>query len=228
MQQGAVCQNRHYATQSEALEAVEGYISAWEHHAALQNGPDEFRLVFERAEIEDRDPVPGAFHFRAEPVHVRISVGEIGVRVSRGAYPRPPDGRMEFSSGAKLMFERYVRYRAGREYLTSMAYFCLTVLENSVQSVRNRKESLRKAAARQYNVEFSVLKEIGRLCACKGGTEARKKQGAGQELDGQERRFLEEVVKAIIQGAAEVNGDPSEPRHTIGLCDFPDLERNPQ
>ena len=163
-----------YATQSEALEAVEGSFRAWEHLAALQNGPNEFRLVFEQAEIEDRDPVPGAFHVRVEPVHVRISVGEIGIHVSKAAYPRPPDGRMEFGTNAKLMFERYVRYRAGREYLTGMANFCLTVLEQSVQGIRESNERLRRVAARHYDIELNVSTEIGRLCACKGGTEARK------------------------------------------------------
>ena len=216
---------RHYATTSEALEAVEGYIRAWEHLAALQYGPNEFKLVFDGAEIEDRDPTPGVVYASAKPVHYRISVSEQATgHVSRGAYPLPPSTRMEFSRDVKLMFDRYVAYRSRLGYLAEMANFCLTILENSVQANGNR----RKAAANHYGIESKVLKEIGRLCAIKGGAEARKAQGIDQDLSGEERRFLEEVVKAIIRRAAEVAADPDGPRDTIMLSDFPDFRHSPQ
>lgn len=215
--------NRHYATQTEALESVEGYIRAWEHLAALENGPNEFKLVFDGAEIEDRDPTPGAVYASAKPAHFTFSVSEPSVHVSRGAYPRPPLTRMEFSPCVQLMFDRYVGYRARREYLPSMAGFCLTVLEKSVQSEKGR----RKAAAKHYDIEFKVLNEVGRLCSNKGAAEARKAQGIDQDLNGRERQFLEEVVKAIIQRAAEVAADPDGSRDMIVLSDFPDLQRSP-
>ena len=215
---------RHYATKSEALEAVEGYIHAWEHLAALQYGPNEFKLVFDGAEIEDRDPTPGVVYASAKPIRVKVSVSEPTGHVSRGAYPRPPSTRMEFSPDVKLMFDRYVGYRARRGYLADMANFCLTILEKSVHA---KKES-RKAAANHYGIEFKVLKEIGRLCAFKGGAEARKAQGIDQDLSGQERQFLEEAVKAIIRRAAEVAADPNGSRDTIMLSDFPDFRQSPQ
>ena len=215
---------RHYATKSEALKAVEGYIRAWEHLAALQYGPNEFKLVFDGAEIEDRDPTPGVVHASAKPIHVKVSLGEATGHVSRGAYPRPPSTRMEFSPDVKLMFDRYVGYRARRGYLTDMANFCLTILEKSVQAKKER----RKAAAKHYDIEYMVLDEIGRLCSEKGGAEARKAQGVDQDLNGQERQFLEEVVKAIIRRAAEVAGDPNGSRDTIELSDFPDFQQSPQ
>lgn len=216
----------HYASKAEALEAVEGYIRAWEHLAALQNGPNEFKLVFDGAEIEDRDPTPGVVYASAKPIHVRVSVGEPSIHVSRGEYPRPPTGKMEFSGDVALMFDRYVRYRARREYLTGMANFCLTILENSVQ--RERRKSLRKSAAKQYDIGYKVLQELGRLCDHKGGAEARKAKGVDHDLNAQERQFLEEAVKAIIRRAAEVAADPNGPRDTILLSDFPDFRQSPQ
>ena len=213
---------RHYATTSEALEAIEGYIHAWEHLAALQYGPNEFKLVFDGAEIEDRDPTPGVVYV---PVHDRISVSEQdAVHLSRGEYPRPPSTRMEFSRDVKLMFDRYVAYRSRLGYLADMTNFCLTILENSVQANKNR----RKAAAKHYNIEYRVLSQIGRLCSQKGGAEARKAQGIDQDLSGQERQFLEEAVKAIIRRAAEVAADPNGSRGTILLSDFPDFQQSPQ
>ena len=211
---------RHYATQSEALEAVEGYILAWEHLAALQYGPNEFKLLFDGAEIEDRDPTPGGVYASAKPGRFNFSVSEATGHVSRGAYPLPPSSRMEIGPDVKLMFDRYERYRARRGYLTDMANFCLTILENSVQA----KKGLRKAAAKHYDIEYGVLDEIGRLCAQKGGAEARKAQGVDQDLNRQESQFLEEVVKAIIRRAAEVAGDPNGSRDTIKLSDFPEFQ----
>ncbi len=215
---------RHYATQSEALESVEGYIHAWERLAALQYGPNEFKLVFDGAEIEDLDPTPGVVYASAKPIHVKVSMSEAVGHVSRGEFPRPPSTRMEFSPHVELMFDRYVRYRARREYLTAMANFCLTVLENSVQNDKNR----RKEAARHYDIEYKVLDEVGRLCFHKGGAEARKAQGIDEDLNGQERQFLEQVVKAIIQRAAEVAGDPNGSRDMIVLSDFLDFRQSPQ
>ena len=214
---------RHYAATSEALGAVEDYIHAWEHLAALQYGPNEFKLIFDGAEIEDRDPAPGVVYANLKPLRVKVSLGEPTIHVSRGDYPRPPSRRMEFGRDVTLMFDRYVRYRARREYLTGMANFCLTVLENSVQSNQGR----RKAAAKHYDIEYKVLHEVGRLCFHKGGADARKAQGVDQELSGQERQFLEEVVKAIIRRAAEVAAEPNGSRDTLVLSDFPDLQQSP-
>lgn len=215
---------RHYATQSEALESVEGYIRTWERLAALQYGPNEFKLVFDGAEIEDRDPTPGVVYASAKPIRVKVSVSEASIHLSRGEYPRPPSTKMEFSPDVELMFDRYVRYRARREYLTGMANFCLTVLYNSVPG----EDSRRKEAARKYGIGFKVLREIDRLCANKGGAEARKAGGTDQDLSAQERQFLENAVKAIIQRAAEVAADPNGSRDTILLSDFPDLRQGPQ
>ena len=214
---------RHCATKSEALEAIEGYIRAWEHLAALQYGPNEFTLVFDGAEIEDRDPTPGVVYASARPIRVKASLGEATGHVSRGAYPRPPSTEMELSSNVKLMFDRYVGYRARREHLTGMVNFCLTVLEKSVQA----KKKHRKAAAKHYDIEYKALDEIGRLCSQKGGAEARKAQGVEQQLNEHERQFLEETVKAIIRRAAEVAGDPNGSRDRIVLSDSSDLYQSP-
>ena len=198
---------RHCATKSEAIEVVEDFIQGWEFHAVLQNGPNEFRLVFDGAEIEDRDPTTGAVSVSAKPIGLVVSISEPVIHVSRGSFPLPPPTGVKLSREVQLMFDRYVRCRAGRELLINTANFCLTVLEKSVEG----EKAPRKAAAKKYGFEFKVLDEVGRLCACKGGAEARKAQGVDQDLNGQERQFLEEVVKAIIMRAAEVARDPDLP-----------------
>ena len=208
---------RHYATESEAVEAVKDYIRAWERLAALQKGPNEFTLAFAGAEIKDRNPTPGIVQARAMFSSCVGVVDELTIHVSRAAYPQPPSRRLEFSPDIDSMYHRYIGYRTGREPLPSMAYFCLTVLENSVPARKDR----RRVAARHYGIDYGVLSKIGRLCANKGGAEARKSKGVDEDLSEQERQFLEEAVKEIIIRAAEVAGDPNgscrPDRHGNGL-----------
>jgi len=86
-----------------------------------------------------------------------------------------------------------------------MAYFCLTVLEHStgIRSGRRRK------AAEKYGIEFSDLNRVGKLTGVKGGQEARKSGGRGedQEYTPEDRQFLESTVKRMIQRAVEVAFD---------------------
>ena len=173
--------NRHYATQSEAIESIQSYIRSWELHAALGNGPNEFRLVFDRPEIEDRDLTPGII---VSSHHERITVSDsVSHHVSRGAYPRPPSRKMEVSPEVKLMFDRYVGYRAGREPLTSMANFCLTVL------LRNPYRARRIAVRRRQGTTISiykVLQEGWRALFSQGRRRSQKGRGyrAGSERAG--------------------------------------------
>ena len=48
-----------------------------------------------------------------------------------------------------------------------------------------------------------MLTKIGFLSSDKGGQQARKKSGTNNNLTAQDRRFLEEAIKAIIRRAAE-------------------------
>ncbi len=81
-----------------------------------------------------------------------------------------------------------------------MAYFCLTVLE---WSVGGQKKSKRERAAERYGIGIDTLKYVGELSSTRGGQEARKSEGSGQEFTNQERRCLENKVKLMIRKVAE-------------------------
>ena len=102
------------------------------------------------------------------------------------------------------MYDRYMGYLQGRECLENMAYFCLTVLEDSAvqrprkASTRRKPSSKRKMAAEKYGTEVKVLTEIGFLSSEKGARKAGK-----DDLTAEERCLLEGALKAIIRRAAE-------------------------
>ncbi len=207
----------HHATEREARDAVDGYIRAWELNAALEYGPNALKLEFDWAEIEDRKPTPGVTLARPKPIRVAVALGTPQVIAAPLAYPSPPSMGLARSPDVDSMYLRFTGHHAGREPLTSMAYFCLTVLEASTGKHQRRRE----AAARKYCIDRQVLEDLGRLCSAKGGAGARKAEGLSRELTSQEQQFLLMAIKAIIRRAAELAHDPQAPLKPITLGNLP-------
>ena len=178
-----------YATEREARDAIEGYIREWEFTAGLRRGPGVFRLEFLDSEIEYRDLAPGVL----VPTTIRAGTPRMSAPTLRRllpSYPQPPSG-VNLTPDVESMYERYMGYRQGREPLTSMAYFCLTVLENQVG---------KKEAARKYGVSRNVLDKIRRLSSEKGDSQARKAEGIGDPLTAQESRFWRTRYSTSLSG----------------------------
>ena len=184
----------HYATEQAARQAIEGYIRKWEFTAGLQRGPDCFRLRPDRSEIEDRNPTPGVVTLHAPGLRVEVSLSRPSGTVGALCYPQPPSG-IELTSDVESMHEHYMNYLQDKELLTSMAYYCLTVLEKLFKG--------RKEAARQCRISPDVLCEIGKLSTQRGGPQARKADGKDQDLTDQECRFLKEATRVLIERAAQ-------------------------
>ena len=155
VQDGKVCftMKQRHATEEDALDAVSAYIAAWEFEAGLKHGPNSFRLRFEYADIEDRNPTPGKVSLRPRPDRFHIMTGEVQVTVGKPHYPSPPPTAVMLSPDVRSMYDRYLGYREGREPLPSMTYFCLTVLEIPWGSGRGA----RKLAANHYRIDKTLL-----------------------------------------------------------------------
>ena len=201
----------HYAREEEAQEAVREYIRCWEFDVGLEKGPNTFKLVYRGAQIEDGTGV--------KPV-IQVTVGGVSVSVTPSIpYPAPPPPELTITPDVQSMYDRFRGYRLGREPLPAMAYFCLTVLEKSTGARGQR----RRAAARQYGIDFAVLDKIGSLSSGAGGQQARKASGIGRELTSAETRFLEKAMVALIRRSAEVAHDPNKSHDEIKLSDLPEL-----
>ena len=193
----------HHASVEAAQETVEPYIRGWELDAGLRRRPGDFMLNFDRPEIVDRNPTAGvtsfSFHFRGGVPTVSVSP-----TVTK-PYPQPPAGLTldPYDPDVQTMYKRYEGYCQNREPLTSMAYFCLTMLESHL--CRGREN-----VAREYEIDREVLSLVGNLTANRGGRMARKASGIKDELTPQESHFLEEATKAMIRRVAEVVHDPQK------------------
>lgn len=212
---GKVCftMKVHYATEEEAKEAVGEYIDRWEFDVGLQGEPSVFTLVYQNAEIEERNPALGM-------AERKITVGAplSSVRtVHSKPYPPPPSPGLTLTDNVRRMFDRFRRYHLGREPLPSMAYFCLDILERSTQRPKRQR---RPAAAQHYGIDLAVLGKIGFLSSDRGGPQARKASGTDRPLTSSETRFLEKATAALIRRAAEIAYDPGKSGNEIKLSDL--------
>ncbi len=205
----------HYPTESDARKSIEEYIRTWEFSACLERGADSFKLRFDKAEIEDRNPTPGGGILCTPLIAMPGEILPASLTLKLANYPSPPSG-LTVSPDAQTMYDRYMNYRRGHESLLGMAYFCLTVLENSAGG--------RKAAARKYQIADKVLGKVGYLCSEKGGSEARKAGGVTKELTEEERHFLNQAIKKIIYRVAEKTCNPLAELDKISLSDLQNVK----
>jgi hypothetical protein len=199
----------HHSSVQSAQAAVEPFLRAWELGAALRLGPGELEFKYDKAEVIDRNPVKGVLHAEAG-MFVDVFM-DAKLTVGRMSYPDPPLD-IARDVNVDLMFDRFCRYRQGKETLAGAANFCLTVLEI---------EQRRPEAAKRYGFAKTVLDRLAVLAASKGGKDARKAKAAHDEFTPAERQWLEEVMKRIILRVAEVVRDDSKIMPQITMADFP-------
>jgi hypothetical protein len=203
----------HHATAESARAVVEPFLRAWELSAALFDAADSFEFVFQRAEIIDRKPTPGAVH-----AQVMIALSNLTMtahaHVGRAKYPDPPVG-LARNGDVELMLDCYRMCCADRRRLGDACYFCLTVLERAAGD--------RRKAAVQFGIDFPVLSKIGELTAQKGGKDARKIDGAHTDYTPAERTWLQEALKTFVRRGAEVAHDPGGARKMITMSDLPKI-----
>ena len=215
----------HFPTIEAADEALTKFRRLWEFDAQLKCGADAFRLVLDRgnSEIIDRNSAPGHLSvLGAEGVTVTDSI-KLFVEPSR--YPEPPSD-IALTPDVEKMHMRYMDYEKGQDKLANMANFCLTVLEDStnLEASTKKQKNRRAAAAKEYNIDKRVLDKIGCLAANKGGEDARKADGLGTEFSPQDRRFLEQAVKAVIYRMAERAYSLDKQLPMISLSELPTLD----
>jgi hypothetical protein len=211
---------QHCATVEEAISIVEEYLRAWDILIGLEHDPYDFKLKYSHADIIDQAPSMSDKNVINLQGHCLIqaqTLDSVSLHISRGKYPSFPKN-FHASLDTETMYLRYKFYRQGRETLTSMAYMCLTIIENSAGG--------RRKAGKQYNIKYEVLDTLGKLTSTKGGPEdARKfpKNGIFNPLHPQERGWIESVIKAIIRRTGEYAYNPKLKRRQINLKDFPEI-----
>jgi hypothetical protein len=188
---------KHFASVEEARASVTGFLFVWEVDAELRHGRGAIRFIFQDAQLVDRiPPPPGTFEAHMTGGALIVTGGVGTVRITSAVYPGPPTN-MRSSPDLESLWLRYDGYRAKREPLSTMAYFCLTVLETAAGG--------RAQAAKQFNIEVDVLRKIGELTANRGDrTTARKMHANLVPYTPLEVSWIEEAIRLMIRRVAEI------------------------
>ena len=205
---------KHYPTVNSAKEVVDRYASVWELEALLRDPRQEFKLRYSYPKVVDRCPVPGQIVVSALPTRFHFSVSQPTVTVGK-PYPQPPSGFNldPDNNDVVIMTNRLRKYIQGTEGLPTVAYFCLTILEERAGG--------RKKAAEMYGIVFSDLNDIEGISQNKGGElSARKAAGVGEELTAEDVRFLEKAVSVMIRRASESALYPAKSFDRVRIDDF--------
>ena len=209
----------HFASECDAKRCVEAWLRAWELDAALRSGHPVISFAFKNATVVDRDPPPPgtAQVVMAGSAKLTATAFAASIHITHHTYPDPPTC-FSASPDVETMWFRYNGYVDGKEPLTSMAYYCVTVLE---QSAGNRR-----AAANMYCVSKSVLDKLGELTSNVGdGQSARKlsRNGTGRSHTLAEIKWIVAAVRALIRRTGEYDADPTATLPELTLDDLPGL-----
>ncbi|MYF50908.1 MAG: hypothetical protein F4220_12255 [Gammaproteobacteria bacterium] len=193
----------HFAAEQQAREVVDPFARNWEFHVCVQRGPGCFELEFGRAEIIDRRPTPGVIEVSAGPVRWEISVSTPSVTVGLSAYPSPPTDIDTSDPDVQTLWERYRRYREGREELPSFACFCLTVLERWAEKTQGKGKAgsrLQLAAATCFVERKGATADRGTV-VYQGRHSREEERGAEQAADPRRNPFPRRCSDAADQAS---------------------------
>ena len=206
----------HYSKAEEARSVVEPTLRAWEVDADLRYGKDALRFVFKGANIIDRTPAIGGearLHLHVADIMTMSDIA-VSAHITRGSYPEPPPSTFRLNPDAESVFFRYRGYLDGREPLTSMAYFCLTVLEAKAGGKNKRKN-----AAKLYAIDKAVLDKMGELSTVYGDRLTARKANPVRALTGPESTWLDAAVKMLIWRIGDTRNTSALP--LITMADLP-------
>jgi len=217
-----ISMKEHHPALDSARGSVAPFLRTWELDNALKYGPDAFRFIFVNAEVVDRNPPPPGSPqtFSAPSVGSALMLGGAAVvQLGLAEYPAPPSDFM-VSPDVETLWYRYQMHRDGKESLSAMAYFCLTLLE--------WRAGGRGKAATTFGIDKPVLDKLGGLASSKGDEKTiRKFPRAGKPLHlqphtPQERSWINDAVKGLIRRVGEHAAGVS-PLKKLTMANFPQL-----
>lgn len=206
---------KHYPSIKEARAVVEPLLKSWELDVALKSGRQEIQFEYYDGEIIDRDLTPGKKIVNCTVNTLRVLV-EADSHLTKNKYPDIPSNFL-INFDAETLWRRYDNYLNGNEQLLSMAYFCLSYIEGTV-------EKSKKEFADKYKIHKKVLDKLGKFTSVRGDHfDARKGKGHSfQPLSRNEEEWIKKCIKIIIRRICEHQSDPNS-LEEINLSNLPSL-----
>lgn len=201
----------------EAREIVEPYLQAWEIESFLNHLKEHadfsqpLRFEYQSAEVKNPIPISATAHLGTARLFFKAD------------FPPPPI-TISCSPEVRRIWQRWGEYRAGRESLSGMGYYCLTSVEAAIGGPRR---TARQAAANQYKVDIDVLNKLGELTSEVGDDRERRKEHAKyhRPYTPAEREWIERVVLVLLKHLGEFarhNVTGTTPKFAlVTLADFP-------
>lgn len=197
---------KRFKSKIEAISIAEKYVNRWRIIIGIKHGPNNLKFQIQNIEIVDNNSSKSA------DIRSIVAVTDSAeVDASYSSFPLPQK-RFDVSFDVTAMYQSYKEYFEGNEKLTSMAYFCLTVLERSAGG--------RKEAAEKFLISFNLLRKLGTLSNRGDLKDTRKLKGDLIPLTDLEKTWMPDVIKRLILRAGEVASNPTEKLKQINMKDF--------
>ena len=183
----------HYATEEEALDAVEGFLHHWEFEATLDSGSSRFSLTYAGADESRPKPRSTSTRHSAGKRHVPVETRnhERSGQSGKNKVPRypiwNPTLRLDDAGVQEMLAKISTGTHQRRETLPGMAYFCYTALQKGATLASGHTRNKMHQVRDHYAIDLQVLRKISELSSIGGGTQARKAIGTTREFYGVSR-----------------------------------------
>lgn len=196
----------HFANADDARLALEPGLRAWEAVAFLQKPGLRVRFRYSNTVLEDRRPTPGVVSGSAT-ASARATVRASGV-LYHGSYPAPPKG-FQVSPLVDELVGRLHELGAGRERLTSTAYYVVTRLKQRYGGL--------EAAGSALNISSNLLVKLRKLSSTDDPSHGRKAGGHPGPLAREELEWLRKALfRVVLRTGEHVQGGENLARIGVG------------
>jgi hypothetical protein len=207
----------HHASIESARERVEPFLRSWERDSDLKYGVLALRFIREDAQVIDRDPPPPGsprtYSVQAHAGGIALAGAAAEIAFGMREYPPPPT-TFRTTPDVETLWYHYESHMAGKERLSDMGYYCLTVIE--------RLSGGREGAASIFAIDAKVLNRLGKLTSTRGDMRtARKSISQPQPFQPQEETWIKDVVRAMVRRVGEAA--VGTPLKKLSMADFPPL-----
>jgi len=209
----------HFGTIEDARKQVDDFLAAWELSASIDQNRKIFAFEYAHADIVDRQPSPEkqkairrlqttfTFSFIADESELAVF-----------AHLPPPPANYSHVEEVNAMWNRYQKSIEGEEPIASMAYFCLSLMEN--------KAGGRSNAATMFGIEKDVLNKLGQLTSAVGDLKTARKGSATSSLRAHtptEIDWMKNAVRECIRRMGNLHPLSVPAPHPLSMKELPPL-----
>ncbi len=200
-----------------ARDDLELHLRDWEQSAFLAEPRYRISFEYDRSDVEDVDPRPGAVNVFPDTLTVKLTAFPPTIIRGHRDYPEP-DTTFRHTPLTDRLTERLRRVQDNEAELPAVAYFVLDSVEHEFGRPGSRIRMREKAAA-TLNVDVAVLRKLGELTARPDPDIGRKSGGQPLPLTVAELTWIDAALFRVVRRVGEFAGGTALSR--ITMADLP-------